>query len=91
MNLQMSMSMNLSPTWKENSAALRSKIENTYHNIQYELNFKKNTVMRRITPGNSEMKGKFDCKRKVLAGDFHPEHGMVAVGSLNCFFIYLLP
>lgn len=31
---------------------------------------------------------KMDYERKTIAVDFHPRKNTVAVGSLNCFFIY---
>lgn len=32
--------------------------------------------------------GKMDYSRKTIAGDFNKCKNKIAVGSLNCFFIY---
>lgn len=57
-------------------------------NTQYELNFKKTTVSKQMVAGKSAAIAKMDYTRKVLAGDFSPKRNMVAVASLNCFYIY---
>lgn len=57
-------------------------------NTQYELNYKKATVCKPIVAGKGTPLSKMDYERKTTAVDFHPKKNMVAVGSLNCFFIY---
>lgn len=57
-------------------------------NTQYELNYKKATVSRPMVAGKGVALSKMDYDRKTVAVDFHPRRNTVAVGSLNCFFIY---
>jgi serine/threonine-protein phosphatase 2A regulatory subunit B len=57
-------------------------------NTQYELSYKKATVSKSIVPGKGAALSKMDYERKTIAVDFHPKKNMVAVGSLNCFFMY---
>lgn len=57
-------------------------------NTQYELSYKKATVSKPIVTGKGSALSKIDYERKTVAVDFHPKRNMVAVGSLNCFFIY---
>ncbi len=57
-------------------------------NNQYELNYKKNTIVRSMTGSKSTPMAKLDHVRKTTALAFHPKKKMVAVASLNCFFIY---
>jgi len=57
-------------------------------NTQYELNYKKATISKPIIAGKGVALSKVDYERKTLAVDFNPKKNMVAVGSLNCFFIY---
>jgi hypothetical protein len=57
-------------------------------NTQYELNYKKTTVSKPILPNKSTPIQKMDYIRKTVANDFNPKKNMLAVASLNCFFIY---
>lgn len=77
---------------------LTGNYNNTFHlidtndstNMQYELNYKKNTITKQIIPNKMASISKMDYQRKTLVGDFHPKKNTVAVASLNCFFIYSL-
>lgn len=55
-------------------------------NAQYELSYKKNTVVKEMTKGAQV--GKLDYLRKVKIGDLNPKNNSLVVASLNCFFIY---
>ena len=57
-------------------------------NTQYELSYKKATIARQMSGKGSASTGKIDYMRKATALDFHPSKNMVAVASLNCFFMY---
>ena len=59
-------------------------------NTQYELNYKKTTVAKNITVGKSSPVSKMDYERKTSALDFNSKKNVLAVASLNCFFIYSL-
>lgn len=59
-------------------------------NNQYELNYKKSTIVRSMTGSKTAQMPKLDNVRKTTAVAFHPKKKMVAVASLNCFFIYSL-
>ena len=56
-------------------------------NTQYELSYKKATIARQMT-SKGQASSKIDYMRKVTALDFHPTRNVVAVASLNCFFMY---
>ena len=56
-------------------------------NTQYELSYKKSTVARPMV-GKSSPLGRVDYMKKTTALDFHPTMNIMAVGSLNCFFMY---
>ena len=56
-------------------------------NMQYELNYKKSTIGRKIE-GKSQPLIRMDYNKKAVALDFHPLKNSLAVSSLNCFFIY---
>lgn len=56
-------------------------------NIQYEMNYKKNTIARQIQ-GKSATVSRMDYLKKATALDFHPLKNTVAAASLNCFFIF---
>ena len=58
-------------------------------NAQYELNYKKSTIVRSITKGNSMPK--MDYVSKTIATDFNPKRNILAVASKNCFFTYAMP
>ena len=57
-------------------------------NTQFELNYKKQTVMKQMVPGKVSPIAKMDYDRKTVAMDFSLKKSMFAVGSLNTFFIY---
>ena len=58
-------------------------------NAQYELNYKKTTVVKSISKGNSMPK--MDYCSKAIAADFNPKRNLLAVASKNCFFTYAMP
>ncbi len=55
---------------------------------QYDLNYKKNTICKNVTGKRPQLPAKMDYMKKVLAGDFNLKRNLLAVASLNCFFIY---
>jgi hypothetical protein len=57
-------------------------------NTQFELSYKKQTVMKQLVPGKVSPIAKMDYDRKTVAMDFNPKKNMFVVGSLNTFFIY---
>lgn len=58
-------------------------------NIQFELNFKKKTLMRQIKGGNHEQIGpEYDISKRVLRTVCHPSFDFVVVASFNCLFVY---
>lgn len=57
-------------------------------NYQYELNYKKSTVVKPMGGSKTAGMSKLDSVRKTTALAFHPNKKMMAVASLNCFFIY---
>lgn len=59
-------------------------------NYQYELNYKKSTVVKPMMGSKSAAMTKLDSVRKTTALSFHPNKKMMAIASLNCFFIYSL-
>lgn len=59
-------------------------------NSQYELNYKKQTIVKNMTASKTTPASKMDYERKTNALDFNPKKNVIAVGSLNCFFIYSL-
>lgn len=80
----------------DSSTILTGNYNNCFHlvdvadgtNTQYELNYKKTTVSRQIIPGKVAPIQKMDYARKTTACDFNPKRNLVAVASLNCFYIY---
>ncbi len=81
----------------DSNTFLTGNYNNSFHmidadgtNTQYELNYKKSTICRPMVPGKGTPISKMDYDRKTIAVDFHPKKNMVAVGSLNCFFIYAM-
>ena len=62
----------------------------TGENNQYELSYKKSTIVRPISGSKPVAISKLDNVRKTTALTFHPTKKMAAVASLNCFFIYSL-
>lgn len=59
-------------------------------NSQYEVNYKKQTTMKPLIPGKMSQLGRMDYERKTNALDFCQKKNVLAVASLNCFFIYSL-
>ena len=59
-------------------------------NNQYELNYKKSTIVRTMSGSKTAQMTKLDNVRKTTAVGYHPKKKMVAIASLNCFFIYSL-
>jgi hypothetical protein len=57
-------------------------------NMQYELNYKKQTLTRQVLAGKGPSISKMDYDRKTTAMDFNPKKNMFAVASLNTFFVY---
>ncbi len=62
----------------------------TGENSQYELNYKKSTIVRSMNGSKQTAVNKLDHIRKTTALAYHPKRKMAAVSSLNCFFIYSL-
>ncbi len=63
-------------------------VSTTGDNYQYELNYKKSTVIKPMTGSKAAGLTKLDNVRKTTALGFNPGKKMFAVASLNCFFIY---
>ena len=55
-------------------------------NTQYELNYKKMTIGRQMGKGMAV--GKMEYMKKSTALDYHPSRNVLAVASMNCFFLY---
>lgn len=79
----------------DSNTILTGNYNNSFHlidvdgnNTQYELNFKKTTISRLISPGKGAPISKMDYTRKVIAGDFNSKKNVLAVASLNCFHVY---
>ena len=80
----------------EGSQIVTGNYNNNFHvidlldgsNTQYELNYKKQTSFKQIVGGKSSPLTKIDYERKTTALDFNPKKGILAVASLNTFFIY---
>ncbi len=62
--------------------------DGTNSNTQYELSYKKQTIAKPIVPNKMIPMSKIDYVKKTTATDFHPKKNMVAIASLNCFFLY---
>lgn len=83
-------------TSTDGNSILTGNYNNNFHlidvangaNTQYELNYKKQTVKREIGNGKFMPLGKMDYDRMTNALDFNRQSNMLAVASLNCFFIY---
>jgi len=81
---------------KEGNHLLTGSYNNNFHmvdlldgsNVQYELNYKKNTVNRQMIPGKSTPVAKMDYRKKALACDFSPQRNVLALATENTFFIY---
>lgn len=79
----------------DGNTLLTGSYSNTFHlvdvmdasNTQYELSYKKNTISKAITPKGVSI-NKIDYVKKIIASDFSPKSNMLAVASLNSFFIY---
>jgi len=80
----------------DGNTILTGNYNNSFHlvdavdgaNTQYELNYKKTTVSRQIVPGKVAPIQKMDYSRKTTACDFNSKRNLVAIASLNCFYIY---
>jgi serine/threonine-protein phosphatase 2A regulatory subunit B len=58
-------------------------------NLQFELNFKKKTIMKNIPDGHFEtLNNDFDFNKKVLLSSWHPQTNCLAIASMNCLFFY---
>ena len=57
-------------------------------NTQYELNYKKATIAKQMSGKGTAFSSKIDYMRKATALDFHPTRNVMAVATLNCFFMY---
>ena len=58
-------------------------------NLQFELNFKKKTVVNQIPKNYFESLGNsYDYKKKVLKTTFHPKKNCIAIAYLNSLFFY---
>ena len=58
-------------------------------NRQFELNFRKKTVINTVPKNHYEtLSSKYDYKKKVLKTSFHPKNNTVAVSCLNALFFY---
>jgi hypothetical protein len=74
---------------KDGNHLLTGAYNNNFHmvdlmdgtNVQYELNYKKNTINKQIFPGKSSPIAKMDYRRKALACDFSPERNVVALAT----------
>lgn len=59
------------------------------NNLQFELNFARNTVMKHIAKKFYEPLGSnYNFDRKVLKSAWHPTQNVVAVACLNSLFLY---
>lgn len=82
----------------DSNTVLTGNYNNSFHlidigsdqrtNTQYELSYKKQTIAKNIVPGKMTSISKMDYQRKTIASDFHPKKNVVAIASLNCFFLY---
>lgn len=57
-------------------------------NNQYELSYKKATVVRSMAKGSNV--SRMDYTTRTVAVDFNPKKNMCAVASKNCFFTYAI-
>ncbi len=80
---------------EDGNELLTGNYNNSFHvvstvgdNYQYELNYKKSTVVKPMVGSKTAGMSKLDSVRKTTALAFHPNKKMMAVASLNCFFIY---
>ena len=60
----------------------------TCHNFQYELNYKKTTLVKEVTEDKLPSVAKMNYLTKTTACHFDKNRNSMAVSSLNCFFIY---
>jgi serine/threonine-protein phosphatase 2A regulatory subunit B len=80
----------------DGNTILTGNYNNSFHlidvadstNTQYELSYKKQTVSKVLVPGKCSPISKMDYLRKTTASDFNTKKNMLAVASLNCFYIY---
>lgn len=56
--------------------------------MQYELCYKKNTLMKKMGKGN--IIGKMDYRLRTMVVDCSMNRNVMAVASLNSFFVYSL-
>lgn len=83
---------------KDSNTLLTGNYNNSFHainvndsaNMQYDINYKKQTICRPMLPGKQNPLGKMDYSRKTIALDFSPTTNMLAVASLNCFTTYAM-
>lgn len=62
----------------------------TCHNFQYELNYKKTTLVKQVTQDKLPSVSKMNYLTKTTACHFDKARNSMAVASLNCFFIYTM-
>jgi hypothetical protein len=82
----------------DGSTLLTGNYNNNFHlidvadgtNTQFEVNYKKTTVMKNLSSGKASPISKMDYERKTNALDFNQKKNAFAVSSLNCFFVYSL-
>lgn len=81
---------------EDGNELLTGSYNNNFHvvstlgdNYQYELNYKKSTVVKSMAGTKAGGITKLDNVRKTTSLAFHPGKKMFAVASLNCFFIYM--
>jgi len=84
----------------DSSSILSGGYNNTFHmvdpfetnsssiNSQYELSYKKATVVRSMVKGSTV--SRMDYTTRTTAVDFNPKKNMCAVASKNCFFTYAM-
>lgn len=61
---------------------------NSGNNYQFELSYKKQTIVKQIHPNKIGSLPKIDYQRKTMACDFHPTKNLAAVSCWNNFFLY---
>ena len=61
---------------------------NSGNNYQFELSYKKQTVMKQIHANKMTSLPKIYYQRKTMACDFHPTKNLAAVSCWNSFFLY---
>ena len=88
--------MNISP---DNNTVLTGNYNSWFHmldsksgaNYQYECSYKKQTIVKQVSPNKIVSLPKMDYYRKIQACDFNPKKNQVALACWNSFFIYSLP